>query len=352
LETRVNIAEQKITPTAIVSTVRQSTAYQDDLDGKISKNNIISEINQTAEQIKIQANRIKFEGLVTANSNFKILTDGSIEAKNADISGKITATSGSISDWTLDTSIYAQNGDTYTTLKSGGDVAFAAGSSSPNDTTGAALQIFHDGRLRANKDGVRRVELNFDNLSFYTPTNAKAGEIIAITNPDVAWPGINIRANRDNVVRLESGPSLGFQASINMLGSNAEDEPAMISMRTGSHAQVSWMQMDSYGIGFYSSTDSFKYYAGGVFDIMHRGLIQSGRVNITPTPNSPTTVRVYYPAEFKRNPDVVATGHTSVPGSQLLEVAVNGRDLSWVDLCIYRTTNTTTSVYWIAMDGG
>ena len=91
LETRIQTAEQKITPTAIVSTVRQSTAYQNDLGEKVSKNNIISEINQTAETIKIQASKIKLEGLVTANSNFKILTDGSIEAKNADISGNITA---------------------------------------------------------------------------------------------------------------------------------------------------------------------------------------------------------------------------------------------------------------------
>src|SRR5690606_29488211 len=40
LETRIQTAEQKITPTAIVSTVRQSTAYQNDLNGKVSKNNI------------------------------------------------------------------------------------------------------------------------------------------------------------------------------------------------------------------------------------------------------------------------------------------------------------------------
>ena len=59
LETRVNIAEQKITPTAIVSTVRQSTVYQNDLDGKVSKNNIISEINQSAEEVQINANRLK-----------------------------------------------------------------------------------------------------------------------------------------------------------------------------------------------------------------------------------------------------------------------------------------------------
>lgn len=51
----------------------------------VDKANIISCINQTAEEITIQANKISLEGLVTANSNFKILEDGSMET----ISGKI-----------------------------------------------------------------------------------------------------------------------------------------------------------------------------------------------------------------------------------------------------------------------
>lgn len=44
----------------------------------------------------IKADQIELEGLVTANKNFKILEDGSIEAKNADITGKITASDGNI----------------------------------------------------------------------------------------------------------------------------------------------------------------------------------------------------------------------------------------------------------------
>jgi hypothetical protein len=47
--------------------------------------------------IKLQAKNISLEGLVTANDKFKILSDGSIEATNANIAGKINATSGAIS---------------------------------------------------------------------------------------------------------------------------------------------------------------------------------------------------------------------------------------------------------------
>jgi hypothetical protein len=59
LESRVNTAEQKITPSAIVQTVRQSTAYQSDLGEKVPKNSVISEINQSAEELQINANRVK-----------------------------------------------------------------------------------------------------------------------------------------------------------------------------------------------------------------------------------------------------------------------------------------------------
>ncbi len=306
LETRIQTAEQKITPTAIVSTVRQSTAYQNDLDGKVSKNNIISEINQTAEAIKIQASKIKLEGLVTANSNFKILSDGSIQAKNADISGKITANSGSISNWTLGTNIYAKKGDTYTTLKSGGDVAFAAGSSSPNDTTGAALQIFHDGRLVLNQNQKRRVLLNRNSLEFYTPEGNKIGRLYG----------------DDQFLVLESESSLG-RSEIFL-------SPSMISLRSN------WITV---------ATSPYAWDSG---DIMHRGLIQSGTVEITPVPNQNTGVRLYFPTRFSKAPVVACTAHSDYP-SDILEVTHSDRTSNYVNIVINRKNSTKTSVSWIAM---
>lgn len=101
IETRITSAEQKITDDAIVSTVRKSTLYKNDLNGKVNSTEIISTINQTAESIKIQASKIKLEGLVTANSYFKILTNGSIEAVNGKFTGTITATSGTIGGWRI-----------------------------------------------------------------------------------------------------------------------------------------------------------------------------------------------------------------------------------------------------------
>ena len=65
LTMRVNSAEQKITDTAIVSTVRSSTSYKSDLGAKVSSNAIISSNNQTAESIKISASKINLTGYVT-----------------------------------------------------------------------------------------------------------------------------------------------------------------------------------------------------------------------------------------------------------------------------------------------
>ena len=47
---------------------------------KVGTDEIISKINQTAETITINASKIDFNGMITANNRFKILSDGSFEA--------------------------------------------------------------------------------------------------------------------------------------------------------------------------------------------------------------------------------------------------------------------------------
>jgi hypothetical protein len=79
--------------TSVFTTQIESSAQfninSDEISSKVSKDKIISEINQTAELIKILANKIALEGLVTANENFKVLLDGSIEAVNATLRGNV-----------------------------------------------------------------------------------------------------------------------------------------------------------------------------------------------------------------------------------------------------------------------
>ena len=56
---------------------------------------------QTRTVIKLTADNIKLEGLVTANENFKIKADGSIEAVNGKFTGEINASSGTIGGFTI-----------------------------------------------------------------------------------------------------------------------------------------------------------------------------------------------------------------------------------------------------------
>lgn len=64
--------------------------------------NLKSLIGVSADGIKIKGDYITLEGLVTANDNFKILQDGSIETKNAKIYGTVYAEDGKIGGFTLD----------------------------------------------------------------------------------------------------------------------------------------------------------------------------------------------------------------------------------------------------------
>lgn len=83
LETWKSQAALKITDSAIVSTVTSSTSWSK----KADKASLISQINQSAESISINASKINLNGLVTANSYFCILTDGSIKSTKGTLGG-------------------------------------------------------------------------------------------------------------------------------------------------------------------------------------------------------------------------------------------------------------------------
>lgn len=73
-------AQIEVTTNAIKSEVKKKVGYSE----------VISSINQSAESVAIKASKIKLEGLVTANKNFQVLSDGSIVAKNGTFTGNIT----------------------------------------------------------------------------------------------------------------------------------------------------------------------------------------------------------------------------------------------------------------------
>lgn len=75
--------------------------YAQDADGNValigvSVDDTDAEGNKIGSTIKLTADNIQLEGLVTANGNFKILEDGSIETTNGKFTGEINANKGSI----------------------------------------------------------------------------------------------------------------------------------------------------------------------------------------------------------------------------------------------------------------
>ena len=82
----------------IESTHSQINIIQSSIESKVSKNGIISSINQSSEKVSISANKINFNGLVTANNYFQILTDGSF-----------VATYGTLGGWTVKDGIMKSN---------------------------------------------------------------------------------------------------------------------------------------------------------------------------------------------------------------------------------------------------
>lgn len=71
----------------IESTHSQINIIQSSIESKVSKNGIISSINQSSEKVSISAGKINFNGLVTANNYFQILTDGSFVAAYGTLGG-------------------------------------------------------------------------------------------------------------------------------------------------------------------------------------------------------------------------------------------------------------------------
>jgi hypothetical protein len=85
-----------------------SGLYAQGADGKVALVGVAVEETDadgnSRTVIKLTADNILLEGLVTANENFKILEDGSIEARNGKFTGEIDATGGTVGGFDISSS--------------------------------------------------------------------------------------------------------------------------------------------------------------------------------------------------------------------------------------------------------
>lgn len=152
----------------------ESTIEQTDreINSKVSKSDyngeeIVSQINQTAEQVKIQAKNINLNGVVTANNNVKINTDGTLEAKNGVFSGTVNATNGTFngkvnaSSGTFTGTVNATNGtfngtvnaiNGFTSTYINGDYTTTINASSRNTTFTTKYKNYEIGKIEINPE--------------------------------------------------------------------------------------------------------------------------------------------------------------------------------------------------------
>lgn len=109
---------------------------------KVSKGNISSEISQEAGKITIKSNRFSLK-----STNCTITADGTISAKNVDLTGKITATSGEIGGLTISSKSIYYNKSSFSNSTSGiyvGQDGIAVGYGSG---TQSAFSVSADGNV-------------------------------------------------------------------------------------------------------------------------------------------------------------------------------------------------------------
>lgn len=98
--------ENMLEETGLVVKPEGAGIYAQDADGKLALIGVsVDETDADGNKIsvvKLTGDHIKLEGLVTANDNFKILEDGSIEAKNGKFTGEIDADTGKIGYFSID----------------------------------------------------------------------------------------------------------------------------------------------------------------------------------------------------------------------------------------------------------
>lgn len=103
--------ERALEETGLIVSSKVSGLYAIDVDG-----NLKSFVGAGQDGVKIKASNIQLEGLVTANENFKILEDGSIEAKNGKFTGEINASNGNIGNLVISSdNLHYGNIDDWTT---------------------------------------------------------------------------------------------------------------------------------------------------------------------------------------------------------------------------------------------
>lgn len=203
---------------------------------KVSKGSIISEINQSAESVTIDASKINLTGYVTITD---LETEGKTEINGANIMTRTITADAIVTDfittaidegsgWTIfgnpyyaDASYICGNNakSNNVVLKTGGEVAFACGLTNyfpGNPTSGATVQIYHNGNIVCKQInwGTPITTSNIDSY-IVTETNQITPTLTSSGNIDFAGSvnGASVTYVQDNFARKSALEALEARVS-------------------------------------------------------------------------------------------------------------------------------------------
>lgn len=225
IQTQVNQNGQNI------STLQQTAnSLSSTVSTKVGKNEVISTINQSAEAITINANKI---GL-TANNVLDIISGSSINLTsknitissnefNVDKNGNITATGGTIGGWTIGTNrLYSGSGSSYVRLDSNANVNSAIWCGN-EDADSAPFRVSKAGVLRATNANISgtitATSGTFQNCtitnSCSVPASTVSGTLATSTIP-------NLNASKITSGTISADRLNGVNAVFGTLGATAD----------------------------------------------------------------------------------------------------------------------------------
>lgn len=392
---------------AAAATAKLELLLSEDTDG-----NIISVINEMADVINLESNRLSI-----SSDYFTLSADGKITATSGTIggftigstsiytkadafgttasniyigasgislgttfkvtaAGALTATSGTIGAWTLtSTALYAgtssststtagmymsktvfrQYGSASAYVHIANGVITAIGAKITGAITATSLTL--SGNMTASGVTVT------GNIQFSTQYYAivASGDTLEMAS----WSGLSIEGSPVTITSTGGYITLNPTTQVNLVdcdavmsngqalcwGDASGTSTAMARMTTGNLMYFGNASYSTYvqGSNLYLGNASYPTYIRGS-SISAPQLIQSGTISITPSAaNTPTAGKVTFGTAFPAAPKVVATALSTVPGTTVTGVGVSGISTTGCTIYLTRTNTTATTIYWIAV---
>lgn len=292
--------------------------------GRDDNDQIVSMLNASADQINLTGQRIKID-----SPNFKLAADGTVTAVNADLSGKVTATSGSIGNWVINQAgIIATreyDGLQYryviqapsTDLGSWYSFLACQYRASSDDPWSYAFQVGYDGDISGR------------GLALSEDLEVAGGATVGgnLTASYMKSTGYLDAADR---IRCSAGSiSIGSGSGVLLL-------PSGDAYLQGSGN----LKADGNG-AFAGSLSTYGY-------LVPR--MQHGSVSVTVTANTWKTVSVTFPKAFPGTPDVTVTPRHNSQETNI-SYKLTALSASGFTLGLYCSGGGTYAVHWTAMYG-